>query len=104
MRNGDVRRACLALVHSRIHALASNGDPPPLALGWHLERGRSSLNAMAALCAGALVDAATPLRWHPSAGLLALLDEYGAVRLDRRAERAAPARAVGRARAIDALH
>ena len=104
MRNGDVRRACLALIHSRVHALVSNGDPPPLALGWHLERGRSSLNALAALCAGALATAAVPVRWQPSAGFLALLDEYGAVHLARRAEHAAPARAVRRAHATDALH
>jgi hypothetical protein len=106
MRNGDVRRACLALVHHRVSALAPSADPLPVALGFHLARGQSSLNAMAALCAGALADAATPVRWQPSAALRALLGEYGAVCLERHpAERAAHRRGVLRSvRAADVLH
>lgn len=80
MRIADVRRACLAVVHHRVGAGAPAADPAPMALGWHLERGRWSLNALAALCAGALAAAVSPPYWRPSATLCTLLSEYHAVR------------------------
>ena len=91
MRNGDVRRLCVALVHNRVSATPS-ADPLPAALGWQLERGRTSATAMAALCAGALAGPPAPdRRWQPSATLTTLLDEYRAVRQLR----AIPLRATG---------
>ena len=101
MRTADVRRACLALVHHRVCAVAPAADPAPVALGWHLDGSRASLNAMAALCAGALADAAPPLCWRPSPVLRALLGEYRAVRDERRL---GPHRAPSAPRAADALH
>lgn len=91
MRNGDVRRLCVALVHNRVSA-APSADPLPAALGWQLEHGRTSAVAMAALCAGALTGApAAERHWQASPALATLLDEYRAVRLAR----AAPLRATG---------
>lgn len=104
MRNGDMRRACLALLHHHVSAPAPSAEPAPVALGWHLERGRPSLNAMAALCGGALADAARAPRWRTSTALRALLGEYRAVRLERRAaEHAAPSHGTLR-QAAEALH
>lgn len=91
MRNGDVRRLCVALIHNRVSA-APSADPLPAALGWRLERGRTSAAAMAALCAGALAGPPAPdRRWQASTALATLLDEYRAVRH----ERAIPLRAAG---------
>jgi hypothetical protein len=106
MRNGDVRRACLALVHNRARAAVPAADPLPVALGWHLERAGTSLSAMTALCAGALADATPGARWQPSAALRGLLGEYGAVRRERGPlERVVHTRnGAQAARAADALH
>jgi hypothetical protein len=92
MRNGDVRRTCLALVHNRVRTADAAADPPPVALGWQLECGRSSAAALAALCAGVLAGASAPSRWQPSATLRALVSEYGA------ADRERPMANAGRAR------
>lgn len=84
MRNGDVRRLCVALVHNRVSAVRPGTDPQPVALGWHLERSRASSNAMAALCAGALNGrGGASGRWRPSAVFEALLTEYAGVQVER---------------------
>ena len=103
MRNADVRRACLALMHHHLRAVPAAADPAPVALGWQLENGRTSANAMAALCSGALAGLATaPSRWQPSDMLRALLEEYGHVGRDRTslAEPHSPAHVRARAAAL----
>jgi hypothetical protein len=92
MRNGDVRRTCLALVHNRVRTADAAADPPAVALGWQLERGRWSPAALAALCAGVLAGASAPSCWQPSATLRALLSECGA------GDRERPMANAGRAR------
>ncbi|MBX3024332.1 hypothetical protein KF840_05420 [bacterium] len=97
MRNGELRRYCLALVHNRVCAAAPTTDPVPLALGWQLENGRASARAMGMLCGA--VTGAGPARWRPSSDLRALLREYH----DTRQEGALGARAAeGRPRQADA--
>lgn len=78
MRNAELRRYCLALVHNRVCAAEPASDPLPLALGWQLENGRVSARAMGMLC-GAITGAG-PARWRPSADLRALLCEYADAR------------------------
>ncbi|HSP98409.1 MAG TPA: hypothetical protein VL049_14375 [Candidatus Dormibacteraeota bacterium] len=104
MRNADVRRACLALIHDRLDAESPALDPPPVALGWHLEHGCAAVRAMAARCAGILAGGEAT-RWRPSPVLRALLGEYGAVRLEWTVSevRRRQSGVVARRRAADAL-
>lgn len=106
MRNGDVRRLCVALVHNRVSAVRPGTDPQAAALGWQLERSRTSSNAMAALCAGALSGrGATADRWRPSAALEALLTEYAGVQIERALPAREPAPKRSRSeRLADAMH
>lgn len=83
MRNGDVRRLCVALVHNRVTVAVPGPDPQPAALGWQLEQRRQTGPAITALCAGALSGSEMRvLRWRPSPALEALLSEYASVRLE----------------------
>jgi hypothetical protein len=104
MRSADVRRACLALMGHHLQAVPGVADPAAVALGWQLENGRTSANAMAALCGGALAgQGSSPARWQPSDSLRALLEEYGLVRRDR-ALLGGPHRSGNGPHAPDALH
>ena len=62
MRNAELRRACLALVHNRVRAATPGADPQPIALGFQLEQGGISPRAMIALCSGVLRSAASGRR------------------------------------------
>jgi len=105
MRNADVRRACLALMHHHLQAVPAAAEPAAVALGWHLENGGTSGNAMAALCGGALAGrAAASARWRPSDALRTLLEEYGLVRRDRASVAGSHPATPARGPAADALH
>jgi hypothetical protein len=82
MRNAELRRACVALIHNRVRAAAPAEDPVPSAIGWHLENSQVSAGAMSALCAATVAGVRTA-RWRPSAALRALLREYHEVRESR---------------------
>ena len=103
MRNAELRRACLALVHNRVRAATPGADPLPIALGFQLEQGGISPRAMVALCAGVLRTAGgTP--WRPSAELRTLLLEYRAASAEQGGggDRPGTAARTGRARAAGA--
>ena len=105
MRNADVRRACLALMHHHLQAVPGPAEPAAVALGWHLENGGTSANAMAALCGGALAGrAAASARWQPSDALRTLLEEYGVVRRDGASVAGSHPATPARGPAADALH
>ncbi len=105
MRNADVRRTCLALIHYCLSLEQTGAPPAPSALGWQLENGGASLKAMAALCSGAFAgrDMARE-RWAPSDALRALLAEYSIVHNGRHSPAGSQRRPARRGKIADALH